>query len=111
TVGGQSIPIAQLKRDHPIEQVIAGYGVRLRSSGRRAVGHCPFHDDEHPSLVVYPDTASFYCFGCRTGGDVITFIRRYEGLSFLDAVARLGWTQPPAVPSSGPMQERLTLDD
>lgn len=69
--------IAQLKRDQRIATVIAAAGVALRASGERLVGGCPFHEDRHPSLVVYPATDSFYCFGCRAGGDVITFLRRH----------------------------------
>jgi len=101
--------IAQLKRDNPIAGVIAAHGVALRRSGGRLMAHCPFHDDTHPSFVVYPDTDSFYCFGCRIGGDVITFIRRHEGLSFQGAVARLGGSRPVVAAGSAP--ERLSLDD
>lgn len=90
----QAVDVARIKHTFPIEQVMGSRGVALRRSGRRLVGRCPFHDDTHPSLVVYPESASFYCFGCRTGGDVITFLRRLEGLSFLDAVARLDGNGP-----------------
>lgn len=39
---------------------------------------CPFHPDKNPSLVFYPETNSFYCFGCHVGGDVIEFYRRLK---------------------------------
>lgn len=40
---------------------------------------CPFHEDTDASLVFYPQTNSFYCFGkCRTGGDVLTFYRKMK---------------------------------
>lgn len=39
---------------------------------------CPFHNDTDPSLVFYPKTNSFFCFGCRANGDVIEFIRRMK---------------------------------
>ncbi len=68
--------IDSIKRRNPIEAVVTGHGVALRPSGAHLVGRCPFHQDEHPSLVVYPETASFFCFGCQTGGDVIDFVRR-----------------------------------
>lgn len=109
------IDVAQIKRDNPIEQVIGAHGVALRRHGRRLVGHCPFHDDEHPSLIVYPETESFYCFGCRTGGDVITFVRRIAGLSFLDAVARLSGDGPehvrPQASHAGKTGDQRSLDD
>jgi DNA primase len=63
--------------------------VALRRSGVHLVGRCPFHRDTRPSLVVYPETRSFFCFGCRAGGDVIDFVRRAGGLGFREAVARL----------------------
>lgn len=79
-----------LKRDHPVEAVIANYGVELRPSGRALVGRCPFHiDGGRPNLHVYPDGRSWFCYRCGIGGDVITFIRRMEGFGFREAVDRL----------------------
>ena len=120
-----------IKHRNPIEEVVAGHGVALRRSGTHLMGLCPFHQDEHPSLVVYPETRSFYCFGCGASGDVIDFVRRAAGLSFVDALERLGGhrdgrTSPagqaapasPPPPGSGPdpgrgasFGERLSLDD
>ena len=86
----QPVNTETLKADHPVEQVIAGYGVDLRPSGRTLVGRCPFHQDGgRPNLSVYPASRSWYCFRCAIGGDVISFVQRTEGLGFLEAVARL----------------------
>ena len=74
--------------NNPIEQVIARY-VELRPSGRRLAGHCTFHDDSSPSLVVYPDNGSWFCFACDVGGDVFAFIKRIENVSFDEALRRL----------------------
>ena len=107
--------VEQVKRAHPIAEVIAAHGVALRPSGRRFMGHCPFHDDDRPSLVVYPDTRSFHCFGCGAGGDVIDFVRRATGLGFRDALATLGEVtagQGPAAPVPPRGRRRpLALDD
>ena len=84
------IDIDQLKRRNPITEVVRRHGVELRGQGKRLTGRCPFHDDRTPSLCVYPETESFHCFGCGAAGDVIDFIRRTEGLSFREAVVRLG---------------------
>jgi DNA primase catalytic core len=79
-----------LKRDYPIAEVIAGYGIELRLSGRALVGRCPFHDDRgRPNLHVYPSGASWYCYRCAVGGDVIRFVERIENVGFRVAVARL----------------------
>jgi DNA primase len=89
-----------LKREHRVETVISDYGIELRPSGRALVGRCPFHiDGGRPNLHVYPDGRSWFCYRCRIGGDVITFIRRMEGLGFREAVSRLcgNWGSSPSV--------------
>lgn len=48
-------------------------GNRLKKSGRAYTGKCPFHDDNTPSLAIYTDTKSFYCFGCEEGGGAFKF--------------------------------------
>ena len=68
-----------------IESVVSAY-VNVKRRGRNLVGLCPFHGEKTPSFTVYPETASFYCFGCGAGGDVITFIKRIENLDYIDAV-------------------------
>ncbi len=98
-----------LKRRNPIAQVIGSHGVRLRPHGRRLTGRCPFHNDGRPSLVVYPATQSYFCFGCGAGGDVIDFLRRAEGLDFKQALTRLDGLRPaPAPVSDRPAQRALT---
>ncbi len=87
------IDLERLKRTHPMADVAERYGVALRRQGRLLVGRCPFHPDGgRPNLYVYPETSSFYCFRCAFGGDVITFVRRLEGCSFGEALARLDGT-------------------
>ena len=82
--------IDAIKRTRPIADVITGYGIDLRPSGRALVGRCPFHPDGgRPNLHVYPASASFYCFRCAAGGDVFSFIQRIEGVDFLTAVERV----------------------
>ncbi len=77
--------VSQIKGHSSIEQMIGQY-LSLRRSGRTYMGRCIFHDDRVPSLAVYPDTQSFYCFGCGIGGDVIRFLMEAEHLTFRDAL-------------------------
>ncbi|MGE3856853.1 MAG: CHC2 zinc finger domain-containing protein [Dehalococcoidia bacterium] len=78
-----------IRAAHPIAATIQSAGVELRQRGRRFVAQCPFHRDTAPSLTVYPDTASWYCYGCEIGGDVFEFVRRIRGLSFKEAADAL----------------------
>ena len=80
--------LQELKYRSDIEQVVGSY-VNLRRRGRTLSGLCPFHSEKSPSFTVYPDTQSFYCFGCGAGGDVISFIRRIENLDYMEAVRLL----------------------
>ena len=86
-----------LRRDHPIPELVASYGIELRRSGSALVGRCPFHaDGGRPNLHVYR-SGRWICYRCGEAGDVIEFIRRIENVSFRDAVLRLqGHGDPPA---------------
>lgn len=111
------VDVEGIKERNPIEQVIAAQGVKLLQRGGRFVGCCPFHEEEHPSLVVYPTTRSFFCFGCRAAGDVIDFVRRKEQVGFRRALELLGEAQTPAPATvtaerlRRPEAPTLTVDD
>jgi DNA primase len=92
----RDIDVAALKQAHPIEAVIRRYGVDLRRVGRSLSGRCPFHDDQgRPNLYVWPETASWFCFRCALGGDVIHFVELAENLSFREAIDRLDGSAGP----------------
>lgn len=77
--------LQELMARSDIESVVSSY-VNMKRRGRNLVGLCPFHGEKTPSFTLYPETSSFYCFGCGAGGDVITFIKRIENLDYIDAV-------------------------
>ena len=89
--------IQELKFKNDIEDVVSSY-VTLRRRGSTLVGLCPFHNEKTPSFTVYPQTQSFYCFGCGVGGDAVGFIRRIENLDYIDAIKlmaeRVGMQMP-----------------
>lgn len=70
-------------RTTPIQGVFSG---ELKRSGKFLKGRCLFHSDDSPSLVLYPETNSFYCFGCGEGGSVIDFVMKRDGVNFVEAV-------------------------
>ena len=80
--------IQELLSKNDIESVASSY-VSFKRRGRNLVGLCPFHGEKTASFNLYPETNSFYCFGCGAGGDVITFIKRIENLDYIDAVKLL----------------------
>lgn len=80
--------IELIKSTLSIDRVVSQY-ISLRKSGNRFTGKCPFHDDRSPSLVVYPETSSFYCFGCQKSGDIFRFVMGIEKLTFKQAVEAL----------------------
>jgi len=63
--------------------------VQLHQRGDTWEGRCPFHDDKVTSLSVHPGQGLFYCFGCHTGGDAISFVMKLEQLTFPEAVERI----------------------
>ncbi len=78
----------ELKQRCDIENVVAGY-LPLKRQGRTCKGLCPFHSEKTASMVVYPESQSFYCFGCGAGGDVISFVMRIENLGYIEALKLL----------------------
>ena len=77
--------LQELRNRADIETTISSY-VNLKRAVRISKGLCPFHGEKTASFTVYPDTQSYYCFGCGNGGDVITFIKNIETLAYIDAV-------------------------
>ncbi|MDT0178869.1 MULTISPECIES: DNA primase [unclassified Microbacterium] len=69
---------------------IVGERVALKSAGVGSLkGLCPFHDERSPSFNVRPQAGYYHCFGCGESGDVYSFLRAMDHLSFTEAVERL----------------------
>lgn len=83
-----------------IEDVVSSH-VNLKRRGKTLVGLCPFHNEKTPSFTVYPESRSFYCFGCGAGGDVISFIRRMENLDYIEAVKYVAQMAGVSMPEDG----------
>ncbi|MBI5386678.1 MAG: DNA primase [Verrucomicrobia bacterium] len=80
--------LEQIRAANDIVDVIGSY-LPLKRAGANFVALCPFHKEKSPSFNVNPHRQIFHCFGCHKGGDVFTFVREYENLSFVEAVKRL----------------------
>lgn len=80
--------IEEVRGRSDIVDVISGY-VRLTRKGSSYFGLCPFHNEKSPSFSVSGSKQMFYCFGCGEGGNVFSFIMKYENYTFLEAVQML----------------------
>ena len=93
--------LVEIRSRANIVDIISEY-VTFKKAGKNYLALCPFHSEKTPSFHVNEEKQIFYCFGCQKGGDVITFLREINNLSFVEAVSQLanryGISLPP--PSS-----------
>jgi len=103
----------RVKQDIPIAQLLAdlGYAVRADADDREEQFSCDLHGDgrdSKPSARVYPDSNSWYCFGCALARDTIDTVRAKQDLGFMPAIAwlekRYGFDPLPFEPE-GPQEE------
>lgn len=80
--------IEEIKGRADIVEVISDY-VSLKKAGANYMGLCPFHQEKAPSFAVSQEKQLFHCFGCGIGGNVFTFLMRYEQVSFVEAARML----------------------
>lgn len=80
--------IAEVRSRNNIVDVVGSY-VRLDKKGANYWGLCPFHGEHTPSFSVNANKQIFHCFGCGEGGNVISFIMKYENITFPEAVKEL----------------------
>ena len=82
--------IERLKQEVSVQRLVEARGIELKRHGADLLGLCPFHDDHEPSLVVSPKKNLWHCLGaCRTGGSVIDWVMKTQGVSFRHAVELL----------------------
>lgn len=96
-----------------IVDVIDRY-VPLKKSGVEYEACCPFHTEKSPSFKVSPSKQIFQCFGCGEHGDAIAFLRKHQGLSFIEACNALGAGDLPATgvsPTPSQREPSLPAED
>lgn len=77
--------INEIKAKNDIVDVIGSY-ISLNEKNKAL---CPFHDDHSPSFSVHPEKQIYKCFSCGESGNVITFVQKYNNISFLEALKLL----------------------
>ena len=80
--------LEQIRQNNDVVEVIGSY-FPLKRAGANFRALCPFHKEKTPSFNVNPQKQIWHCFGCGAGGDVFTFVMKYENLDFIGAVHRL----------------------
>ena len=80
--------VDQVQSLNDIVEIVSSY-IPLKRAGRNFKANCPFHSEKTPSFVVNPDKQIFHCFGCGVGGDVFSFLMKYEQMNFPEALRKL----------------------
>lgn len=97
------IDFAQVKSDHPIEEVADRLGLVLKKEGGQLRGECPVAESDNPrALSITPSKGKFFCFSCQTGGDVISLVQHIKGIGAKEAAE---WITGP-VPEENKTPER-----
>lgn len=94
--------IDEIQSQNSIVDVISECGVALKQAGRNYQALCPFHEEKTPSFSVSPEKQIFYCFGCQTGGNVISFLQKHEGKTFMEAIEWLAERANISLPTRDP---------
>ena len=81
--------VSHIRHSSHIDDVVGDYVQLKNAGGGQKKGLCPFHDEKSPSFHVTPSKGFYHCFGCQSGGDVISFVMKIEHMSFTEAVERL----------------------
>jgi DNA primase catalytic core len=96
--------VTRLKSEIALERLVRARGIELRKHGADLIGLCPFHNDHDPSLVISPAKNLWHCLGaCQTGGSVIDWTMKTQGISFRHAVELLRADFFPLAASSSPI--------
>jgi DNA primase len=100
--------VDQVQARSDIVEVVSRY-IPLSKAGRNFKAPCPFHNEKTPSFVVSPDKQIYHCFGCGAGGNVFSFLMKYENLSFPEVVEMLAQKAGIQLPRFGPRKELTSL--
>ena len=102
--------VAEVKSKTDIVSII-GERIELKKAGRNYKANCPFHGEKTPSFMVSPELQIFKCFGCSEAGDAFSFLEKYEGMEFPEALKYLAERAGVKLASSnfGPSSEKEHL--
>ncbi len=99
--------VDEILRRSNIVEVINSF-VPLKKAGAGSwKACCPFHQEKTPSFHVSETKQMYYCFGCQKGGNVITFLREYQNIDYVEALRYLAERYNVVIPTTvSPAEER-----
>ncbi len=74
-----------IKEKLDVADFLKGY-LNLQPAGKNFKALCPFHKEKTPSFMISPERQNWHCFGCNLGGDIFSFLMRYENIEFAEAL-------------------------
>lgn len=89
-------------RSHFLMSEVIGKRISVKKFGREWKACCPFHNEKSPSFTINDEKGFYHCFGCGAHGDAIEFIRKYERLSYPEAIETLARDAGIAMPEVSP---------
>jgi DNA primase len=81
--------VEEIKQRIDLADLIASYGIAIRTAGASKKACCPFHNEKTPSFNINDSRGYYHCFGCGESGDAIKFVQKMDGLTFIEAVKKL----------------------
>jgi len=91
--------IQKIQDQNNIVEIVSDY-IQLKKSGRNFKALCPFHSEKTPSFYINPDKQIFHCFGCGVGGNVFSFLMKYNNMNFVEAARHLAEKKGLEIPKS-----------
>ena len=96
--------VEEIRSKSDIVSVLSTF-LSLQKKGSNYTCCCPFHNEKTPSFSVNPARQIYKCFGCGAGGNVFTFLQKYENMTFPEAVEYLAPLAGVALPERDPSEE------
>ena len=81
--------VEEIKSRIDLVDLIASYGIQVKTAGATKKACCPFHHEKTPSFNINENKGFYHCFGCGESGDAIKFVMKMDGLTFIEAVKKL----------------------
>ena len=81
--------VEEIKARIDLADLIASYGIQVKTAGVSKKACCPFHHEKTPSFNINENRGYYHCFGCGESGDAIKFVQKMDGLTFVEAVKKL----------------------